>query len=178
MSKIDIDKARQAVDAGIAADHALANDGRAEFRVWWIPQIPGKPFEVEAPDYATAKLITSTLANYDLFQFENNIKGDYCNSGGVNWKHPDLTEGDWVDLDADEAEEYGWEVTEATTGGPPYAVGDVVTHPDGRTVKIASGQYWSNGRVSNWWTWNEVNADGSLGEPESGYGWTPRSQET
>lgn len=93
-------------------EKALANDGRAEFRIWWIPQVPGTPFEATVPDYKTGKLITDTLANYDLFQYENRIKGDYCNAGGVNWRHPDLTEGDWADLDDDEAEDYGWKEPE------------------------------------------------------------------
>lgn len=52
--------------------------------------------------------------------------------------------------------------------------GKVVRHPDGRTVKIKSGCYRDPvyGRVSNWWTWNEVRSDGSLGPDERGYGWS------
>ena len=43
-------------------------------------------------------MIMDTLANYDIFQFENNIKPDYCNTGGLSiyeegewseWYHPD-----------------------------------------------------------------------------------------
>jgi hypothetical protein len=42
-----------------------------------------------------------------------------------------------------------------------------------RMVKVASGYYLDPiyHRVSNWWTWNEVLPDGSLGPEESGYGW-------
>ena len=40
-------------------------------RVWWIPQIPLHPF------YVPVKTV------YDLFQFENNIKPDFCNAGGL-----------------------------------------------------------------------------------------------
>ena len=50
-------------------------------------------------------------------------------------------------------------------------VGKTVRHPDGRNVKIKSGQFLSNGRVSNFWYWNEVKADGTLGPEEHGYGW-------
>lgn len=52
-------------------------------------------------------------------------------------------------------------------------IGKVLTHPDGRTVKVKSGCYLdpTYGRVSNWWTWNEVKADGSFGQDESGHGW-------
>ena len=53
------------------------------------------------------------------------------------------------------------------------AIGKVRKHPDGRTVKIKSGQFLDStyGRVSNWWTWNEVLEDNKLGPDESGYGW-------
>lgn len=60
-----------------------------------------------------------------------------------------------------------------STFGKPLEIGMVTNHPDGRTVKIRSGTFWSNGRVSNWWTWQEIFANGELGKDESGYGWTP-----
>jgi hypothetical protein len=54
-----------------------------KLRVWWIPQITGKSFKVPVATIQDAVLILDTLANYDIFQFENNIKGDYCNTGGL-----------------------------------------------------------------------------------------------
>jgi hypothetical protein len=52
------------------------------------------------------------------------------------------------------------------------AIGKVVQHPDGRTVKVTSGQYWGTHGLSNFWYWREVMADGSLSETEEhGYGW-------
>ena len=50
-------------------------------------------------------------------------------------------------------------------------IGKTIMHPDGRMVKIKSGQFLSNGRVSNHWCWNEVKKDGTLGPEECGYGW-------
>ena len=52
-------------------------------------------------------------------------------------------------------------------------IGKTLQHPDGRTVKIKSGCFRdaTYGRISNWWTWNEVLKDGTLGKDESGYGW-------
>ncbi len=52
-------------------------------------------------------------------------------------------------------------------------IGKIVKHPDGRTVKIKSGYFLDPiyGRVSNWWEWNEVKANGKLGKKECGYGW-------
>jgi hypothetical protein len=51
-------------------------------------------------------------------------------------------------------------------------VGKVLRHPDGRLVKVISGQFLRNGLVSNWWEWREVQPDGTLSANlESGYGW-------
>lgn len=52
-------------------------------------------------------------------------------------------------------------------------IGRVIRHPDGRKVKVVSGEFLDKtyGRVSNWWTWKEVLADGKFGPNESGYGW-------
>jgi hypothetical protein len=39
-------------------------------------------------------------------------------------------------------------------------------------IYITSGEYLSNGRVSNFFTWRRVNEDGTLSKREySGYGW-------
>jgi hypothetical protein len=54
-----------------------------ELRVWWIPQVSGKPFHVAVGSPEEAKKVLDTLAQYDIFQFANNIKGDYCNVGGL-----------------------------------------------------------------------------------------------
>lgn len=62
-------------------------------RIWWIPQMPMKPFEVDVPDLQTANLMLDTLAAYDAFQFENRVKPDYCNAGGLS-----IYDGtDWFD---------------------------------------------------------------------------------
>lgn len=63
------------------------------------------------------------------------------------------------------------ELVEEVLGPSPMAIGAVLTHPDGRTVKIVAGQYWGDHGISNFWTWREVGADGSLGTVEHGYGW-------
>jgi len=75
-----------------------------DLQVWWIPQIPGKQFRVPVKNLNEAILLLDTLADYDLFQFENNIKPDYCNAGGlVRWENVDR-EGnfDWCDYCDDE----------------------------------------------------------------------------
>lgn len=71
-----------------------------KLKVWWIPQVPMKPFEVEVNDIEEGIKIADTLAKYDIFQFENNIKPDYCNAGGVvEWDEDVDMEGNpgWID---------------------------------------------------------------------------------
>lgn len=64
-----------------------------KLRVWWIPQVPMKPFRTEVKSLVEAKLLLNTLAQYDIFQFENNIKPDYCNVGGLEV----FEDGEWTD---------------------------------------------------------------------------------
>ncbi|MFW6242768.1 MAG: hypothetical protein ACOC2W_01280 [bacterium] len=54
-----------------------------ELKVWWIPQIPMKKFEVPVNSIKESALIIDTLARYDLFQYYNNVKTDYANAGGL-----------------------------------------------------------------------------------------------
>lgn len=72
-------------------------------RVWWIPQVPGKPFHVPVQDVAQAKLIMQTLARYDLFQYENRIKPDYANMGGLEV----FEDGEWCEWNNDEGDDIG-----------------------------------------------------------------------
>lgn len=66
----------------------------AKYRVWWIPQVPMKPFRVAVETPEQGEQLCQILADYDRFQFENKVKPDYCNAGGVEV----LDEhGDWVD---------------------------------------------------------------------------------
>ena len=70
-------------------------------------------------------------------------------------------------------------LTESVLGGEPFKVGDTVKHPDGRTVVITGGQYWGEHGLSNFWYWQEVKPDGTLGPQEHGYGWeTEKSKST
>ena len=52
-----------------------------------------KPFYVPVRDLREAALLLKALADYDRFQFENNIKPDYCNTGGLM----QLDEDGWWD---------------------------------------------------------------------------------
>lgn len=59
-----------------------------------FPQVPCKPFIVKVKNLKEAKFVSDTLANYDLFQYENRIKPDYANATVVEqW---DEDEQEWV----------------------------------------------------------------------------------
>lgn len=77
-----------------------------DLRVWWVPQLPMKPFHVPVANIIEAALVLEALATYDKFQLENNIKPDYCNAGGLtvfDTNDPtDGPEGSWVDWYSDE----------------------------------------------------------------------------
>ncbi|KAA0089315.1 hypothetical protein CIW54_07560 [Paraburkholderia sp. T12-10] len=45
-----------------------------QLKVWWIPQIPGKSFEVPVSSVDEAKKILTVLADYDAFQYDNNTR--------------------------------------------------------------------------------------------------------
>lgn len=62
-----------------------------EARVWWIPQVPMKAFHVKVRTVEEAILILNAFAEYDKFQYENNVKPDYSNAGGLEV----LEDGEW-----------------------------------------------------------------------------------
>ena len=69
-------------------------------RVWHIPQVPGTAFRVVVESPREAKKILDVLANYDAFQFEHNIKPDYCNAAGLE-VYEDVEWTEWYDKDGD-----------------------------------------------------------------------------
>lgn len=62
-----------------------------QLQVWHVPQVPMKAFRVDVSSPQEAKKILDVLANYDIFQFENHIKPDYCNAGGLEV----FEDGEW-----------------------------------------------------------------------------------
>jgi hypothetical protein len=65
----------------------------SDLKLWWIPQVPMKAFEVEISTLDEGAKLLDVLAKYDMFQFDNCIKPDYCNAGGIVM----LEDGEWVD---------------------------------------------------------------------------------
>jgi hypothetical protein len=71
----------------------MAEPKEYDLRVWHIPQIPMDPFHVPVNSIEEARKVLDVLANYDLFQFENNIKPDYCNVNGLEV----FENGEWLE---------------------------------------------------------------------------------
>lgn len=82
------------------SDVQLLDEGSQEgdLKIWWVPQVPMKPFEVCVSSFEEAKTILRILAEYDFFQYKNNIKPDYCNKGGLVV----FENGKWVDFISDD----------------------------------------------------------------------------
>jgi hypothetical protein len=80
----------------------MEKHNNGDLRVWWIPQIPMDAFHVPVPDLKTASLILDTLARYDLFQYENNVKPDYSNVGGLQV----FEDGEWIDWWSDDGDDF------------------------------------------------------------------------
>lgn len=86
------------------------------YRVWHIPQVPMEAFRFDVPDEETGKLLLNALAKYDIFQFENRIKPDFCNAGGLeqsedgeNWDDCSGDDDfDWDEEDLENEVEEDW----------------------------------------------------------------------
>lgn len=75
-----------------------------DLRVWHIPQVPMKAFRVPVATPQEAALLMRALANYDRFQFEHNVKPDYCNAQGLE-VFEDGEWCEWYDENGDEIRE-------------------------------------------------------------------------
>ena len=67
-----------------------------DLRVWWIPNVPGKPHTVDVKDIDQAKFVLNALADYDLFLLANDLRDDYSNAGGL-WMYEDGVWEEWED---------------------------------------------------------------------------------
>lgn len=88
-----------------------------KLRVWWIPQVgkqnlstfrKTKPFYIPVGSVEEGKLVLETLAFYDCYLYNQNIRGDYCNTGGLQMLDPEFN--DWVDWYDEETGEYDLDV--------------------------------------------------------------------
>lgn len=76
-----------------------------KLRVWWVSQVGVKPFYVPVKSVEDAKKVMEILAAHDAYEYQNNIKPDYANCGGLEmWN----------------AEEQSWESWECETAEGDY----------------------------------------------------------
>ena len=68
---------------------------KQKLRVWHVPQVPMKPFYIKVQSIEEAWKILNVLWDYDLFQYENNVKPDYINTSGLEYW--DEEEKDWLE---------------------------------------------------------------------------------
>lgn len=69
-----------------------------KMRVWWIPQVGAgsEPFYIPVRTVEEAVKIMDILGAYDAYQLQNNIKPDYCNTGGLEIYNQETEEyEDW-----------------------------------------------------------------------------------
>ena len=76
-----------------------------KLRVWWNPQVgASETFYIPVTSVEEGKKVMDLLSAYDCFQWNQNIKGDYCNVGGLEmW---DENEKEWVDWEYEDEEHY------------------------------------------------------------------------
>ena len=73
-------------------------DIMSKLRVWWIPQVGAisEAFYVPVQSVEEGKKVLDMLAAYDAFQFQNRIKPDYSNAGGLQIYNPEIADyEDW-----------------------------------------------------------------------------------
>lgn len=77
----------------------------SKLRVWHNPQV-GRctNFYVPVESVEEGKKVMDILGAYDMFQFQRNIKPDYCNTNGLQLF--DEEEQDWVDWDMETEDDY------------------------------------------------------------------------
>jgi len=77
-----------------------------DLQVWYVPQLPMPAFKVSAPDLPTAVLLLDTLGRFSLFEYENRVKPDYADMGGISrWESDGEGGFEWCDLDNYDIEE-------------------------------------------------------------------------
>lgn len=69
-----------------------------KFRIWWIPQVGiGNTFYIPVDSILEGAKVIEILIKYDQFQFDNKVKPDYCNVGGLQY-YDEKTE-EWSDFE-------------------------------------------------------------------------------
>ena len=78
---------------------------KQKLRVCWIPLELVDSFKVEADTTKEGVKLMDILADYDNLQYDNNIKSDYSNVGGIEQYSKDSGEGESWDVEDENLEE-------------------------------------------------------------------------
>jgi len=65
--------------------------------------VPGKAFHIDVETPEEGRNLLDVLANYDQFQFDQRIKPDYANAGGLEV----FEGGEWIEWEGDFGEDIG-----------------------------------------------------------------------
>lgn len=81
---------------------------KMKLRIWHNCQIGAvENFYVEVESVEMAWKILNTLWDYDLFQYKNRIKSDYCNTSGLEyWNEEEKDWYEWYDDDGYDIKEH------------------------------------------------------------------------
>lgn len=73
------------------------------YKVWYIPQVPMVAFEREFDDLETAKAALDLITDFSIFEFENRVKPDYADMGGISrWEEDGDGGFDWFDVEIED----------------------------------------------------------------------------
>lgn len=74
-------------------------------RVWWIPQAGAcDAFFIPVKSPEEGKKIIDLLSAYDCFEYNNNLKADYCNCGGLQQYNEEME--DWEGWSYEDEDSY------------------------------------------------------------------------
>jgi hypothetical protein len=69
-----------------------------KLRVWWKSTFPGNAFYFPVNSLLEAKLLLTALPEYDWFLYDNHLRGNYSNAGGLQmWNESTQEWEEWWD---------------------------------------------------------------------------------
>ena len=82
----------------------------SKLSVWWNPQLRRgiEPLYIPVNSIEEGIKVMDLLSAYDAFQFQNNVKPDYINVGGIEM----YKDGEWVDFYIETEDWYCDDITE------------------------------------------------------------------
>jgi hypothetical protein len=67
-------------------------------RVWWKSTFPGTAFYFSVASLLEAKILLTALPEYDWFLYDNHLRGNYSNCGGLQmWNESTQEWEEWWD---------------------------------------------------------------------------------